>query len=129
MAEPWQKPLIARCKQSVREILTEIEAADDLDLWEEIDGKATDVILTYRHSQREQAAPTHFTFSDGVTRNIDVMAASHAAVEIFPEPDQDDELPALSEEQLAALTCRSAVNAFARGAIAEGRIFRGESGA
>jgi 16S rRNA U1498 N3-methylase RsmE len=94
MSEPWQKPLIARCKQSVREILAEIEAADDLDLWEEIDGKATDVILVYRQALKAKAEPTHFTFSDGVTRNIDAMAASHAAVAVFPEFNQDDEFPA-----------------------------------
>jgi hypothetical protein len=96
MSERWQKPLIARCKSSVREILAEIEAADDLDLWEEIDGKATDVILAYRRSQQQQIAPepTTFTFSDGVTRNIDQMAYTHAVADQFPDLDADDEFPA-----------------------------------
>jgi hypothetical protein len=76
MSEPWQKPLIARCKQSVREILAEIEAANDLDLWEEIDGKATDVILVYRQALKAKAEPTTFTFSDYLLRWRDTQPRS-----------------------------------------------------
>lgn len=92
MSELWQKPLIRSSKQDIQQILDEVEQIDDLDLWNEVRAKLTDVIVVYRRSQ--QRSPTHFTFSDGVTRDLTEMAYAHAVAEEYPGLDADDEFPA-----------------------------------
>jgi Mg/Co/Ni transporter MgtE len=82
---------IEKHKRDIASYLDELDEADDADLWEEMDGKMFDVMLVYRRSQE---SPETFTFSDGETRNLTAMAASHAVAEVHPELDQDDEFPA-----------------------------------
>lgn len=75
MPEPWQHPLIAACQLSVRSLIEEAEKADDLDLWEEIDGKLTDVMLTYRRSLQPPEPRRGLTLSPA---QIDSMEFDHA---------------------------------------------------
>ena len=92
----WQKPLAQVRKSECLDYLEEAFAADDLDLLEELAAKMCDVLLTYRR-RGQPSPPAVFTFRDGVTRNIDEMALLHAAREMLPDLDQDDEFPAWME--------------------------------
>ena len=94
MSEPWQRPLIRQCKASVQALIDEIEAAGNLALWQEADGKLNDALLVYRN-KGQAVPPSTFTFSDGVTRNLTAMAASHAQAQVDDEIlDESGEWPA-----------------------------------
>lgn len=96
MTKAWQKHLIQACKANILSLLDEIAAADDLDLWNEADGKLNDVILVHRR-KGQPVPPSTFTFSDGITRNLTAMALSHAREQFADECGEldGDEWPAL----------------------------------
>ena len=54
MPPNWQRPLISAHEAEIRELIDEIRAADDIDLWEEAAAKLTDVIVVYRRAMRRQ---------------------------------------------------------------------------
>jgi hypothetical protein len=85
--------LITALKRDILDYLREMDATGDVDLWQEAAAKLCDVVLVYRRS-REQVEPTTFTFSDGVTRDLAVMAYSHALEEINEELDEASQWPA-----------------------------------
>ncbi len=85
---------IAACKANIQSLLDEIEEARDLDLWQEADGKLNDLLIVYREKGKP-APPNVFTFSDGITRNIDRMAFDHAYAEACDDDIDGDDWPAM----------------------------------
>jgi hypothetical protein len=90
--------LITALKRDILDYLREMDATGDVDLWQEAAAKLCDVLLVYRRKGRsvppEPSPPETFTFSDGVTRDLDVMAYSHALEEINEELDEASQWPA-----------------------------------
>ena len=77
----WKRPLMCRPEQEVAAYLAEVRALGDRELWEEVSAKLCDALVVYRQSLRART----FTFSDGITRNIDAMAQSHARAQVAEE--------------------------------------------
>lgn len=93
-----KRSLITALKGEVLEYLRSVDLLDDPDLWQEVAAKINDVLLVYRHEGRVITdEPITFTFSDGVTRDIDHMAAAHAASAVWPDMDNDEELSSFHE--------------------------------
>jgi translation elongation factor EF-Tu-like GTPase len=92
MDQKNKRSVISTLKREILEYLREIDRVDDPDLWQEVAAKVNDVLVVYRHHGKpSQAEPATFTFSDGITRNLSAMAASHAMEQIDDETDDAQE--------------------------------------
>jgi hypothetical protein len=94
----WQVSPIDLRAAECQGYLDEAAQTDDLDLMDELAAKLNDAMVVYRRKGRpvppEPSPPEAFTFSDGITREIDAMAYSHAIEEINEELDAASQWPA-----------------------------------
>ena len=112
MPANYKQPSMSAHERYVLEAIDEIRKANDLELWEEVASKIADVLIVYRRAMRQQIddriripedelkklvavyrralEARTFTFSDGVTRDIDEMALSHATAKVAEEFGDDE---------------------------------------
>jgi hypothetical protein len=86
MSANWKRPLISAHERDIRELLEEIRAADDCDLWEEVAAKLCDVLIVYRKAMKART----IRFSDERVANLSEMAFTHAFAEVFGDEANPD---------------------------------------
>jgi hypothetical protein len=95
---------IEKCKREIAAYLSELDEADDLDLWEEAAAKLCDVLVVYRRSQEREL----ISFTDDQLREMSAWPVSVTAAE---------------------LVFREAINDFQLATVQDSRWFGGEGGA
>ena len=88
MPPKWQRPLISARKAEIADVVRDVIAADDLDLYEEVADKLAEIMRVYRRSQETAAM---FRFVDGHEIRLIDMWPTLIEDAFGPESDDADD--------------------------------------